>query len=225
MIEEHFSVLYIYAPMIRLVIYEDNEKLRKTLALLFSSMEDIVLVESFPNCIHVEQDMQNCMPHVVLMDIDMPGANGIEGVRRIKEVTPDIHVLMHTVFDDDEKIFNSLAAGADGYMLKNVAPLALYEAIKDVNTGGSPMSPGVAKRVLESFRTKEKPDTETVQLSSREKEILQMLTKGYTYKRISSECNISVDTTRTHIKNIYTKLHVNCGTEAVAKAMKLKLLE
>ena len=209
--------------MIRLAIYEDNEKLRKSLSLLLSGMKDIALLGTYANCTSVKEEIQDEQPEVVLMDIDMPGVNGIDGVRIIKEIAPDIHVLMHTIFDDDEKIFRSLAAGADGYILKTSTPLELYNAIKDVNTGGSPMSPGVAKKVLESFR---KPNTEReiIELSQREKEILTMLTKGYTYKRISAECSISVDTTRTHIKNIYTKLHVNCGTEAVAKAMKFKLL-
>lgn len=211
--------------MIRLIIYEDNEKLRKSLALLLSGMHDITLIDAYPNCTNVKEDIEDNLPDVVLMDIDMPGVNGIDGVRIIKETAPDTFVLMHTIFDDDEKIFLSLAAGADGYILKTSTPLELYNAIKDVSTGGSPMSPGVAKKVLESFRKSDNSERETIELSQREKEILLMLTKGYTYKRISSECSISIDTTRTHIKNIYTKLHVNCGTEAVAKAMRLKLFQ
>ena len=211
--------------MIRLVIYEDNEKLRKSLQLLLSGMSDLMLLDAFTNCAHVKRDVDDLSPNVVLMDIDMPLVNGIDGVRIIKETSPDTYVLMHTIFDDDEKIFNSLAAGADGYILKTSTPLDLYNAIKDVSTGGSPMSPGVAKKVLESFRREKKPDKDLIDLSKREKEILLMLTKGYTYKRISAECDISIDTTRSHIKNIYTKLHVNCGTEAVAMAMRLKLYQ
>lgn len=211
--------------MIRLVIYEDNEKLRKSLSLLLSGMQDITLLGTYANCMNVKTEILDEEPDVVLMDIDMPGVNGIDGVRIIKETAPDIHVLMHTIFDDDEKIFRSLAAGADGYILKTSTPLELYAAIKDVSSGGSPMSPGVAKKVLESFRKGDNSEREIIDLSIREKEILLMLTKGYTYKRISSECDISIDTTRTHIKNIYTKLHVNCGTEAVAKAMRLKLFQ
>lgn len=211
--------------MIRLLIYEDNEKLRKSLQLLLSGMPDIMLIDTFPNCLHVNREVTDSEPDVVLMDIDMPRVNGIEGVRIIKETAPETNVLMHTIFDDDEKIFRSLAAGADGYILKTSTPLELYNAIKDVSTGGAPMSPGVAKKVLESFRKSNTTDSEVAELSEREMEILLMLTKGYTYKRISAECNISIDTTRTHIKNIYTKLHVNCSTEAVAKAMRLKLFQ
>ncbi len=210
--------------MIRLVIYEDNEKLRKSLRLLLSGAQDVMLIDAYANCLNAQKDVKDTEPDVVLMDIDMPGVNGIAGARLIKETNPDVHVLMHTIFDDDDKIFQSLAAGADGYILKTATPIELYNAIKDVSAGGSPMSPGVAKKVLESFRKNDTADKEYVELSPREKEILQMLTRGYTYKRISAECGVSIDTTRTHIKNIYTKLHVNCGTEAVAKAMRLKLL-
>lgn len=209
--------------MLRLIIYEDNDKLRRSLELLFASMPHIVLAGAFSHCRDAAGQMESCLPDVVLMDIDMPGRDGIEGVRVVKETNPGISVLMHTVFDDDQKIFNSLAAGADGYMLKSATPLQLYEAIKDVSTGGSPMSPGVAKKVLESFRSKENKDDERIDLSSREREVLHMLTQGFTYKRISMECGISIDTTRTHIKNIYAKLHVNCSNEAVAKAIRLKM--
>jgi len=209
--------------MIRLLLYEDNEKLRKSLQLLFSGMPDIMLIDVFSNCYRVKEDIQENEPDVVLMDIDMPRVNGIDGARIIKETAPDTNVLMHTIFDDDEKIFRSLAAGADGYILKTSTPIELYNAVKDVSIGGSPMSPGVAKKVLESFRKNDHHESEITELSQRENEILLMLTKGYTYKRISAECTITIDTTRTHIKNIYTKLHVNCGTEAVAKALRLKL--
>ena len=155
----------------------------------------------------------------------MPFINGIEGVKQIKEHNADIMVLMHTVFDDDEKIFKSLAAGADGYLLKKTTPVQLYNALHDVAKGGSPMSPGIARRVLESFRKPAQQKKAQVALSVRETEILHMLAKGFTYKRIAIECGISFDTVRTHLKNIYTKLHVHCGTEAVAKALKLKIVD
>lgn len=211
--------------MIRLLIYEDNEKLRKSLQLLLSGMQDIMLLDAYTNCVHVKEQVTESQPDVILMDIDMPRVNGIDGVRIIKETSPEVNVLMHTIFDDDDKIFRSLAAGADGYILKTATPLELYNAIKDVSIGGSPMSPGIAKKVLESFRKNDSKESEVAELSQREMDILQMLTKGYTYKRISSECNISIDTTRTHIKNIYNKLHVNCSNEAVAKAIRLKIFQ
>lgn len=209
--------------MLRLLIYEDNDKLRDSLRILFEVSEDIEVAAALGNCNRAKQDIAEHNPDVVLMDIDMPVTDGIEGVKVIKGLRPDVHILMHTVFDDDEKIFKSLSAGADGYLLKKSSPLELYDALKNVLTGGAPMSPGVAKKVLESFRQPVSPEATT--LSNREKDILTMLTKGYTYKRIAAEAFISIDTVRTHLKNIYTKLHVNCGTEAVAKALKLKIVE
>lgn len=209
--------------MLSLLIYEDNDKLRKTLQLYFDSMDDIAVAGAYRSCESAARQVAEHQPQVVLMDIDMPGISGIEGARLIKEHSPETRVLMHTVFDDDQKIFNSLAAGADGYMLKNATPDQLYLAIKDIHAGGAPMSPGVARRVLQSFR-ESKSDEAVEDLSAREREVLQYLAQGYTYKRISAECGITIDTTRTHIKNIYTKLHVNCGTEAVAKAMRMKLV-
>ena len=210
--------------MLTLLIYEDNDKLRRSLQLYFDSLEDVAVAGAYRSCESAVRQVAEHHPQVVLMDIDMPGVSGIEGVRMIKESAPETRVLMHTVFDDDQKIFHSLAAGADGYMLKNATPAQLQEALRDISSGGSPMSPGVARRVLESFRRGREDTDEIVDLSPREREVLQMLTLGYTYKRIASECGTSVDTTRTHIKNIYTKLHVNCGTEAVAKAMRMKLV-
>jgi DNA-binding NarL/FixJ family response regulator len=211
--------------MLRLIVYEDNEKLRQALELMFADGDEVHLCAAFPDCSSVAEDVLTLTPDVVLMDIDMPGVNGIEGVRRIKEVAPHVRVVMHTVFDEDSKIFNALAAGADGYLLKSVSPVQLYSAVGDVAGGGSPMSPGVARKVLDSFRQKEESKSaDIVPLSEREREILQQLTFGHTYKRIAAECGISIDTTRTHIKNIYTKLHVNCGTEAVVKALRLRLV-
>ena len=210
--------------MISLVIYEDNDKLRKTLGLLLSNLPDIALAGAFPHCRDAARQVNLLQPDVVLMDIDMPGRDGIEGVRVVKETLARCAVLMHTVFDDDQKIFNSLAAGADGYMLKSATPAQICDAIRDVRNGGTPLSPGIAKKVLESFRrNNDERDREMVDLSEREREILLMLTKGFTYKRISMECGITIDTTRTHIKNIYAKLHVNCSNEAVAKAIRMKL--
>jgi len=209
--------------MLHLLIYEDNDKLRDSLTFLFGSTDDIDVVAALPNCSAAKEDIRKYCPDVVLMDIDMPVTNGIEGVRIIKSMRPEIHIIMHTVFDDDEKIFNSLSAGADGYLLKKSGPAEIYNALKNVVSGGAPMSPGVAKRVLESFR--QPPADYGASLSSREKDILGMLAKGYTYKRIAIEADISIDTVRTHLKNIYTKLHVNCGTEAVAKALKYKIVD
>ncbi len=208
--------------MLRLIIYEDKDTLRESLTLMLDSMDGLQVVGAFNNCDTVEQDTRQLKPDVVLMDIDMPGHNGIYGVEKIKEINPDVNVIMHTVFDDDEKIFASLEAGADGYLLKSTSSLKLFDAIKDVTLGSAPISPGVAKRVLQAFHNKPK---QSFYLSQREQQILQLLVDGYTYKRISAECFIAMDTVRTHLKNIYAKLQVNTGKEAITKALKYRIVK
>ncbi len=157
-------------------------------------------------------------PDVVIMDIDMPGKSGIDGVRMIKEVRPQTYVVMYTMFEDDEKLFASLCAGANGYILKKSAPDKLPQTIKDVISGGAPMSPSIARRVLNSFL----PTGRVIDynLSNREKEIMQLLVEGYPIKQIASELFIAFDTARTHLKNIYCKLHVNSGKEAITKVLR-----
>ncbi|MBS1748677.1 MAG: response regulator transcription factor [Bacteroidetes bacterium] len=208
--------------MLKLLIYEDKDILRESLCLMLNGMEDVEVVASFANCNTVEQDISQFKPDVVLMDIDMPGKNGIYGVEKIKENDAEINVIMHTVFDDDDKIFRSLEAGADGYLLKTTTPDKLCEAIKDVTLGCAPVSPGVAKKVLQAFHQRPRQEFD---LSAREKQILQLLVDGLTYKRIASECFISMDTVRTHLKNIYTKLQVCGGKEAIAKALKYRIVK
>ena len=207
----------------KILIYEDDDKLRQSLTLLIDGTEGYSVVGGFPNCRNVEAEVGALRPDIVLMDIDMPEVNGIEGVERIKVKFPDVKILMHTVFDDNDKLFACLKAGANGYLLKKTSPAKLLEALQDIHTGGAPMSPGIARRVLATFHEM-KPATEKYGLTKREKEVLQLLTEGYTYKAISSECHISMDTVSTHLRHIYEKLHVNCGTEAVAKAIRERLL-
>lgn len=209
--------------MLRIIIYEDKDNLRESLRLMLSGTDEVEVSATFANCNTVHDDMQTFLPDVVLMDIDMPGKNGIYGVEQIKQHHPEISVIMHTVFDDDEKIFKSLEAGADGYLLKSTSPEKLVEAVKDVTLGSAPMSPGVAKKVLQAFH--KKIPYQEFDLSKREKQVLQMLVDGYTYKKIAGECFISMDTVRTHLKNIYTKLQVNSGKEAIAKALKYRIVQ
>jgi DNA-binding NarL/FixJ family response regulator len=161
-------------------------------------------------------------PDVVLMDIDMPGESGITGVRVIKETRPATSVIMYTVFEDDEKLFQCLCAGANGYLLKKTPPARLFDAIKEVLEGGAPMSPVIAQKVLSSFRNKQQSNM--YNLSAREMEVLLWLTKGYSIKTIASEMQLAFDTVRSHLKNIYQKLHVNCGKEAIVKALSEKIV-
>lgn len=205
----------------RIIIYEDNHKLRASLCMLIEGLEDFEVVGNFPNCNHVIHEVKHAAPELVVMDIDMPGVNGIEAVRMIKEFNPFIYILMYTVFEDDERIFDSLCAGANGYILKKSSPMKFMDALKELREGGSPLTPSVARKVLEKLN---QPHHSQYNLSGREKEILKLLVQGYSYKKIASDCNISMDTVRSHVRNIYTKLHVNCGREAVVKALRERIV-
>lgn len=208
---------------ISLFIYEDNTRLRESLELLLSGDSGFTVTGSFPDCNAVTQQMEALRPEMVIMDIDMPGMNGIEGVRRIKTDFPDTKVIMYTVFDDDNRIFDCICNGADGYLLKNTAPLKLIQALEDLAAGGVPMSPFVAQKVFQYFRTS-KQDKADFNLTPRETEILDLLVRGNSYKMIADKASISMDTVKKHLQNIYHKLHVNCGTEAVVKALQHKIV-
>lgn len=202
----------------RILLFEDNNALRHSLKTLLNGVEGYEVVGDFSDCKEAETITGKLQPDVVIMDIDLPEMSGIEGLRIIKEQRPETAIIMHTVFEDDQRLFDSLCAGASGYLLKNTSFTHLLQAIEDVQRGGAPMSPSVARRVLQSFqqRTTEK---NKYGLSEREKEVLKYLVKGFSYKMISATCFISLSTVQAHVKNIYTKLHVNCGREAVVKAL------
>ncbi|HEX7845227.1 MAG TPA: response regulator transcription factor [Chitinophagaceae bacterium] len=202
---------------IRIAIFEDNDALRESLVYLLKNATGYEVVGDYNNCLEAGTIVRVYEPDVVLMDIDMPEQNGIQGVRFVKEARPQTSVIMYTVFEDDEKLFQCLCAGANGYLLKKTSPSHLFEAIQQVAEGGAPMSPSIARKVLNSFQHNSK--SKQYQLSVREAEVLQLLIKGYSAKMIAAELSISFDTARFHLKNIYSKLHVNCGKEAIAKAL------
>lgn len=206
-----------------LLIFEDNNQLRQSLQLLLNDGLFFEVKGAYDNCLKAAEVTLQHQPDLIVMDIDMPGRSGVEGLKAIKAVRPDTKIIMFTVFDDDEQIFNSLCAGADGYLLKHTPPARLIAALQEAMEGGSPMSPQVASKIFQYFRKEAKP-AHDYHLSEREKEILQLLIKGHGYKMIAAECFISLDTVKKHLKNIYTKLHVSCGTEAVAKALKEKIV-
>lgn len=207
------------APTI--ILFEDNERLRESLAYLLK-MNGYEVVGDYNNCNDAATIARVYAPDVVLMDIDMPGESGITGVKMIKEARPETAVIMYTVFEDDERLFQCLCAGANGYLLKKTAPAKLFEGIQDVLEGGAPMSPSIAKKVLGTFQTKK--ESNKYHLTPREIEVLQWLVKGYSIKVIAAEMFLAFDTIRTHLKNIYQKLHVNCGKEAIAKALGERIL-
>lgn len=205
----------------RIVIFEDNDRLRDSLSFLLSNVNEFEVAGDFNNCMEAANIARVYMPDVVLMDIDMPGASGIDGVRKIKEARPQTSIIMYTVFEDDEKLFQCLCAGANGYLLKKILPSRLVDAIYEVMDGGAPMSPSIARKVLNSFQQNKQNQ---YQLSARETETLHYLIKGYSAKQIASELSVSYDTARFHLKNIYQKLHVNCGKEAIAKALSERIV-
>ncbi len=209
----------------RLLIFEDNARLRQSLEILLNDEVNFTSVGSFANCMQAMNLVESTDAELVVMDIDMPGMNGIEGVRQIKQKYPNVKVVMHTVFDDDNRIFDSICAGADGYLLKNTSPVQLVQSLLEVMQGGAPMSPFVAQKVFQHFRKQNLPVSDPFNLSDREKEILEMLVQGNSYKMIAGKCNIVIDTVKKHLRNIYNKLHVSCGTEAVAKALQHKIIK
>ena len=210
---------------IKVALFEDNKKLRESLEQLINSADDMVCTGAFANADKLIYKMQQSDPDVVMMDINMPGMSGIEAVKIIKEKFPVTRLLMQTVFDEKDKIFAAVCAGASGYILKKTVPKKILEAIRETHAGGAPMTPSVATKVLEMFRLQNKADkNEFIDLSEREKEILALLVKGKSYKHIASECFISIDTVSTHIRHIYEKLHVHSKSEAVAKAIFQKLV-
>lgn len=210
---------------VKILIYEDNQSLSQSLTQLLKDEGSFELAGVFSHCDNIVKELASSKAELVIMDIDMPGMGGIKGVRAAKNVNPDIKIIMHTVFDDDERIFDSICAGADGYLLKNAGPAKFVEALQNVMNGDVAMSPFVAQRVFRHFRNKHSPARENYNLTERETEILQMLVKGNTYRMIAEKGYISVNTVKRHLQNIYSKLHVSCGTEAVAKAIRQRITD
>lgn len=210
--------------MIKLLLYEDNPQLREGLTMLISGSEGFEVLAAFKNCDNVQAEVEAFSPDVILMDIDMPGVNGLEGLKRIREINNAVKILMLTVFDDNRNIFQAISNGANGYILKKTAPAKLLEYIAEAQTGGAPMTASVATQVLKMFSSMNNEKGEDYNLSEREKQVLQFLVEGYSYKMIAGEMFIAIDTVRSHIKKIYEKLHVNSKSEAVAKAFKDKIV-
>jgi DNA-binding NarL/FixJ family response regulator len=209
--------------LIKLYIYEDDEDLRDGLSKYLSSSGFFDVVCCFGNCDTIATDLKAAAVDVILMDIDMPGTNGIEGVRIAKAIQPSTQILMFTVFDDDKKIFDAICAGADGYILKKTSPEKIIDALKDVYNGGAPITPSIAKKVLQSFPKKNSEENEVL-LSVKEREILVQLVNGKSYKQIAASSAIGIETVRTHIKRMYSKLHVHSMSQAVAIAIKQKIV-
>lgn len=211
------------SEIISVVIVEDDKQIRDGISALLSSTDGFKLIAAYENCEGFLKEIKNNLPNVVLMDISMPGMNGIDCVKKITGEYSDLKIIMLTVYEEEQKIFDSLRAGASGYILKRASLQEILSSIKEVIAGGGPMSPVVARKVLNFFNLSGKKKLE-LNLTNREAEILKELVEGHSYKKISEKLFISLDTVRSHIKGIYQKLHVNSKSEAVAKALKENLL-
>jgi DNA-binding NarL/FixJ family response regulator len=209
---------------INIVIYEDNVNLRESLSSLLALTGEYTVIDSYPDCSKVTEQVKTLKPDVVLMDIDMPGINGIEAVKRIRSFDKDVQVIMLTVFDDNTHVFDAMYAGANGYLLKKYVSDKLIHSIREVLDGGAPMSPSIARMIINNMQQSVQLSQNDYQLTNREKEILQWLSKGNSFKMIAAELCISLDTVRTHIKRIYDKLHVRSQIEAVSKAINERIV-
>ena len=205
---------------IKVALVEDDEGIRSSLASLIRRAPTLRLAGDFADAETALKEIPKRPPDVVLMDINLPGMNGVECVRQLKGAVPEVQFLMLTVYEDSESLFNSLKAGASGYLLKRTASTKLLEAIRDVHTGGSPMTPQLARRLVQFFSRASQGESPVAHLTAGEKEFLDQLAQGYAYKEIADRMKISIDTVRSYVRTVYEKLHVHSRTEAVVKYLR-----
>ncbi|HET9823699.1 MAG TPA: response regulator transcription factor [Chitinophagaceae bacterium] len=203
---------------ISLVIVEDLDEVREALKQFISLNPEFKVLGTSKTAEEALYDIPKLSPDIVIMDINLPGINGIECIREIKDKVPGTQFMMFTVYENDEKVFEALKAGASGYLLKNTGLVQMIEALKELHNGGSPMSANIARKLVKTFQQREEPNASIEVLTSRENEILQLLSKGLLYKEIADQLSISTSTVRQHIHRVYEKLHVQNRTEAINKA-------
>ena len=204
-----------------ILIYEDNSELRESVCSLLFLAEDYKVVGAFADCLLAETQVRSLNPDIILMDIDMPEITGIEAVKAIRKFNKEVQIIMLTIFDDSEHVFKAIYNGANGYLLKKHISDKLMDAIRELEEGGAPMSPVIARMVISGMQRKTE---DKYNLTNREREILLLLSEGNSFKMIANDLNISIDTIKTHSKRIYDKLHVNSQLEAVSKALNEKLV-
>lgn len=208
--------------MINVVIVEDSNTIRDGLKLLIDGTEGYSCVAAYSNCEDLLEEIDDLKIDVILMDIDLPGISGIEGIKRIKKINSSILILILTIYDENELIFEALCAGASGYLVKKTPPAKLLEAIQEAYDGGAPMTSNIARKVVDFFQVYKpvEKSNDSADLTKREKEVLGGLVEGNSYKAIANNLNISIETVRFHFRNVYKKLHVHSQSEAVVKAIK-----
>lgn len=210
--------------MISVVLYDDNRERRESLEELFSFQPQIAFLGAFSDCSQLERQIAELAPDIALMDIRMPGITGIEATLVVKKIRPSTKVIIQTVYDDDENIFNSLKAGAEGYILKSTHSDKIMQYIEEVYNGGAVITPSIALKVTRYFNTQQKSNSLESGLTVREKEVLNLLSQGLSYKMVASKLEISYNTVNTHVKRIYEKLSVNSIGEAVSYALRNKIV-
>jgi DNA-binding NarL/FixJ family response regulator len=213
---------------LRIAIFDDNKNIRESISMLLKTVKEFEVVGSFSHVLDCTEDTRECRPDVVLMDIEMPGMTGIEAVKKIKKEFPHIQILMQTVFEDDDRVFDSICAGASGYILKNHLNTKLVDSIRELQFGGSPMSPSIGRKVLNKMQSVQQyirpEEAPNYNLTPREKDVLACIVEGLSYKMIADKLFISYETVRSHVKKIYEKLHVASLTEVVAKAINQRIV-
>lgn len=209
---------------LRVVIIEDQREVREGLSALIRGSRGFLCAAGYATMEEALRKIDDVHPDVVLTDLGLPGMSGADGIRALRERFPDVPILALTIYDDDDRIFEALCAGASGYLLKNVPPARLLESLREAAEGGAPMSPEVARRVLHLFREFHPPELAVYRLTQQESELLKLLVEGHHYKTAAEQMGISVNTVAFHLKNIYGKLHVHSKTEAVAKALRERIV-
>lgn len=210
--------------LIQILLFEDNEDFIDSISELIKSNSDMLLVSVYKNTKDIVRHIKYHQPDIIIMDIDMPVQNGLQGLREIRTAGIETIVIMLTVFDDNDRVFQAVSSGASGYLLKSSAPEKILDGIREAVNGGAPMTPSVAKQVLKLFSIPFQKSEDLQKLTPKEHDVLSYLVRGYSYKMIASEMKISIETIRYHVKNIYAKLHVNSKSEAVSKAIYNKLI-
>jgi DNA-binding NarL/FixJ family response regulator len=209
---------------VRVVVIEDLREVREGLTMLFNGTSGFQCPSSFRTMEDALKGIEGTRPDVILTDIGLPGMGGIEGTRVLRERFPEVPILALSVYDDDDNVFNAICAGASGYLLKNTAPARLLESLRDVANGGAPMSPEVARRVLKLFREFRPPEPASYRLTPQETALLKLMVEGHHYKTAAHELGITTSTVSFHLKHIYEKLQVHSKSEAVAKALRERLI-
>lgn len=212
-------------PIIKAAIIEDQRDIREGLTMLIDGTPGYQCTGSYRSMEEAFERIKAQVPDVVLCDIGLPGMNGIDGIRVLKERYPELQLLMLTVYDDDDRIFDALCAGACGYLLKRTAPARLLESLKEAVAGGAPMSPEIASRVITLFREIRPPERADYELTPHETRLLKLLVEGHNYTTAARELNVSYNTIKFHMRHIYEKLQVHSKSEAVAKAMRERLIK